>query len=225
MKKSFRVFLLCAALIGCSAGGGHAAALQQGDVGEQVQTMQRQLKIMGYQIEPDGQFGEGTKAVVAAFQKAHGLTPDGIFGQATENALYGRNSISAPVANAGNYAGGSSVLDIATQFYGVPYVWGGNSPAGFDCSGFVQYVFSQAGVNLPRMCDGQFYTGTPVEKSDLRPGDVVFFETYEPGPSHVGIYIGGGEFIHASSNLKQICNDTLNREYRIRTYLGARRYL
>jgi cell wall-associated NlpC family hydrolase len=85
------------------------------------------------------------------------------------------------------------VVGIAMRYLGVPYVWGGASPRGFDCSGFVMYVFAQIGIALPHSSYAQFGMGTPVSISELQPGDLVFFA----GASHVGIYIGGGQFIHA----------------------------
>jgi cell wall-associated NlpC family hydrolase len=85
------------------------------------------------------------------------------------------------------------VVGIAMQYLGVPYVWGGSSPRGFDCSGLVSYVFAQIGVSLPHSSYAQFGMGTAVSISQLQPGDLVFFT----GASHVGIYIGGGQFIHA----------------------------
>jgi len=85
------------------------------------------------------------------------------------------------------------VVGIAMRYLGVPYVWGGSSPRGFDCSGLVSYVFAQIGVSLPHSSYAQFGMGTAVSISELQPGDLVFFT----GASHVGIYIGGGQFIHA----------------------------
>jgi cell wall-associated NlpC family hydrolase len=86
-----------------------------------------------------------------------------------------------------------SVVGIAMHYLGVPYVWGGASPRGFDCSGLVMYVFAQIGVSVPHSSYAQAAMGTPVSISQLEPGDLVFFT----GASHVGIYIGGGQFIHA----------------------------
>jgi cell wall-associated NlpC family hydrolase len=85
------------------------------------------------------------------------------------------------------------VVGIAMRFLGVPYRWGGSSPSGFDCSGFVMYVFAQIGVSLPHSSYAMMGMGTPVSISQLQPGDLVFFT----GGSHMGIYIGGGQFIHA----------------------------
>jgi cell wall-associated NlpC family hydrolase len=85
------------------------------------------------------------------------------------------------------------VVGIAMHYLGVPYVWGGASPRGFDCSGLVMYAFAQIGVSLPHSSYAQYTMGTPVSISQLQPGDLVFFA----GASHVGIYIGGGQFIHA----------------------------
>lgn len=85
-------------------------------------------------------------------------------------------------------------VGIAMQYLGVPYVWGGSSPAGFDCSGLVQYVYGQMGVYLPHSAAAQYYSGTPISYGELAPGDLVFFGS---PISHVGIYIGGGSMIHA----------------------------
>ncbi|HSC74458.1 MAG TPA: NlpC/P60 family protein [Gaiellaceae bacterium] len=85
------------------------------------------------------------------------------------------------------------VVGIAMHYLGVPYVWGGASPRGFDCSGLVMYVFAQIGVSLPHSSYAQAGMGTPVSISQLQPGDLVFFT----GASHEGIYIGGGQFVHA----------------------------
>jgi cell wall-associated NlpC family hydrolase len=85
------------------------------------------------------------------------------------------------------------VVGIAMRYLGVPYVWGGSSPGGFDCSGLVSYVFAQIGISLPHSSYAMFGMGTPVSYGNLQPGDLVFFA----GASHMGIYIGGGQFIHA----------------------------
>ena len=86
-------------------------------------------------------------------------------------------------------------------------------------------MFDQLGYGLPRMADGQFEVGIPVSRNSLEPGDLVFFETYEPGPSHVGIYIGNDQFIHASSGAGHVTVTPLNKTYYRDRYLGARRIL
>ncbi|HUY41521.1 MAG TPA: C40 family peptidase [Candidatus Dormibacteraeota bacterium] len=106
----------------------------------------------------------------------------------------------------------------ALRFLGVPYVFGGTSRAGFDCSGYVQHVFAMLGIHLPRTADAQYYAGAHVRK--LRPGDLVFFQTYLPGPSHVGIYLGHGRFVHASSHGVMV--SSLSQPYWENRYLGAR---
>ena len=92
------------------------------------------------------------------------------------------------------------MVSLAQQYLGVPYVYGGSSASGFDCSGFTMYVFSLAGVSLPHGATSQLSYGTEVSRSDLQPGDLVFFQDYGAVASHVGIYIGSDQFIHASSS-------------------------
>ncbi|MBV9149346.1 MAG: C40 family peptidase [Candidatus Eremiobacteraeota bacterium] len=109
----------------------------------------------------------------------------------------------------------------ALRFLGTPYVFGGTSGYGFDCSGYVQHVFAMAGVYLPRTADAQYYAGSGV--SQPRAGDLVFFQTYEAGPSHVGIYLGGGRFVHASSS-RGVMVSSLGESYWSARYIGAKRF-
>ena len=117
---------------------------------------------------------------------------------------------------------GSQLVSSAYQYLGVPYVFGGNTPDGFDCSGFTKYVFSHNGINLPRMADEQYMLGDKVSRSELIPGDLVFFTTYEPGVSHTGIYVGDDNFISATSS-GGIRVDSLNSGYWGSRYIGAKR--
>lgn len=119
----------------------------------------------------------------------------------------------------------SAVIATAKKYIGVPYLWAGSTPSGFDCSGFVQYVFKAHGISLNRTAATQYRHGTYVSKSNLQPGDLVFFQnTYKAGISHVGIYIGDGKFIHASSS-KGVTISNLSSSYYVSHYYGARRIL
>ncbi|SDF33082.1 C40 family peptidase [Sporolituus thermophilus] len=120
---------------------------------------------------------------------------------------------------------GSAVIATAQRYMGVPYVWGGDTPAGFDCSGFTQYVLKQHGIAIPRTAAEQFAAGMPVDKANLKIGDLVFFTTYKPGASHVGFYMGDGKFIHASSVANKVTISALDEQYYTERYIGARRYL
>ena len=119
--------------------------------------------------------------------------------------------------------GCEDLVSLAERFKGTPYRFGGNGAGGFDCSGFSRKVFGSAGIELPRTAREQFQTGSPVDKDDLRRGDLVFFQTYARFASHVGIYMGDGKFIHASSHGNGIEVSTLDEPYYLRRYLGARR--
>lgn len=117
------------------------------------------------------------------------------------------------------------IIATAKKYIGVPYLWGGMTPAGFDCSGYVQYVFKAHGISLPRTSKQQWAVGTSVSKAQLQPGDLVFFQnTYTTGVSHLGIYIGDGQFIHASSS-QGVTISRLDNSYWISHYLGAKRIL
>jgi peptidoglycan DL-endopeptidase CwlO len=120
-----------------------------------------------------------------------------------------------PPAPPSQYGG---VVGVAMQYLGTPYVWGGASPGGFDCSGFVQYVFNQVGVSLPHHAASQFGYGTPISIGDLQAGDLVFFD----GLNHVGIYIGGGEFVHAPHTGDVVKISSISGWY-ANSYVGARR--
>jgi len=128
------------------------------------------------------------------------------------SASVGDTSVAPP----SQYGG---VVGIAMRYLGTPYVWGGESPGGFDCSGLVAYAYSQVGVSLPHYTGAQWNVGVGVSRSDLQPGDLVFFN----GLGHVGIYIGGGQFIHAPHSGDVVKISSLSESWYAATYVGARR--
>lgn len=195
-----------------------------------VVLIQKGLVSNGYDIAIDGVYGSGTESAVRQFQASHDMDVDGIVGSRTFYALTGQQLPTAPVRrfsdstytnNGYSSSVSQSILGIANQFIGVPYVFGGSSPSGFDCSGFTRYVYSAVGIDLPRMADEQFAVGNFVNQSDLQPGDLVFFETYTSGVSHAGIYIGDNKFISATSSGIKV--DSLRSGYWSARYVGAKR--
>ena len=117
----------------------------------------------------------------------------------------------------------SSVTATALSLRGAPYAWGGETPGGFDCSGFTHYVYAQHGIPIPRVAAHQYHAGAAVDRKNVQPGDLVFFSTVAPGPSHVGLAIGGGEFVYASSGRGEVIVGRLGARYWRRRYVGARR--
>ena len=127
-------------------------------------------------------------------------------------------------ASSSSSSAGDAIVAAAKEYLGVPYVWGGASPSGFDCSGFTQYVLRICGYSINRTATAQLDNGYSVSYSDLQPGDLVFFHnTYntDAPASHVGIYVGGGEFIHAGGSYVKI--SSLSSDYYATRYVGARR--
>ena len=239
MKKKFFSIWRCISIAAmilltwgiCSA---HTSAASvryaEGDEGLAVASIQLKLKKMGYfQDAITGKYDKKTAAAVRELQKAMNAQPDGIVNDDVYRVLNGgRTSIktgdrpAGPVAPAGRSA--VPVVNTAMQYLGTPYRFGGAAPGGFDCSGYTSYVFARHGLKLPRTADIQYKTGKPVNRAALQPGDLVFFTTYEPGASHVGIYTANGRFIHASSS-KGVMVSGLDENYWKARYLGARRIL
>jgi cell wall-associated NlpC family hydrolase len=118
---------------------------------------------------------------------------------------------------------GRKVADVALKFQGIPYVYGGNTIFGFDCSGFTKAMYSLAGVSIPRVAQDQFGYGRPVLREDIQPGDLVFFGTGPDNISHVGMAIGDGKFVHAPRTGLDITTTSLDSDYYSARFQGARR--
>ena len=135
-------------------------------------------------------------------------------------------TITTEPTTAASSALGEQVVALAKQYLGTPYVLGGNGPSSFDCSGFTKYIYAQFGYTLNRTATDQLQNGVSVSRSELQPGDLVFFKYNTSKPvSHVGIYIGGGEFIHASTNRYMVQIDQMNSGHYANVFVYARRIL
>ena len=141
--------------------------------------------------------------------------------QATKTALSGRSGGVDAAYKAGIL--GEEIASYVREFIGVPYVWGGESTSGFDCSGLVSFVFGHFGIPLGHSSYDQYDQGTPVSRNSLIPGDLVFFSSDGSGPSHVGIYIGNGEFVDAENPGVRVAS--LDSSYWSSCYYGAKRIL
>ncbi|RNA67784.1 peptidoglycan-binding protein [Alteribacter keqinensis] len=200
--------------------------LRSGSRGASVTTLQDALNSLGHNAgSADGVFGPKTAEAVRSFQRDAGITADGIAGPQTYKALNGETVVKSESTGSSSDSGSASstvesIISTAKSLEGTPYVWGGTSPSGFDCSGFLQYAFAQNGKSIPRTVATIHDAATSV--STPQRGDLVFFETYTSGPSHAGIYLGDGKFIHAGSSTGVTIAD-MNSSYWSPRYLGAGR--
>ena len=222
MKKIIASFvvtgvLLSNPLVSNAALGDHT--LKRGMTHTEVKQLQEVLKKKGYfKTNSTTYFGTVTNGAVIKFQKSKGLKPDGIVGKNTYKALGVKKQTLPAKVSSNNKS--TALVKNSKKYLNVPYVWGGNTPKGFDCSGFINYVFEEStDVNLPRTVSEIYKKGTRVSNPQV--GDLVFFETYKPGASHAGIYIGGNQFIHSSSS-KGVTISSLENSYWEKRYIGAK---
>lgn len=200
--------------------------LRYGNAGSSVKFLQENLKQIGYYpYSVDGIYGSHTQAAVQKFQLHTGIKVDGVAGAKTLAALtkFTENPLdeSVPVqALKDSHLLDGIFIQHALNLIGTPYIWGGMTTNGFDCSGFLKYVFAQKGIHIPRTISEIWDYGIDVNKPSV--GDLVFFETYQPGPSHAGIYLGDGRFIHSGSS-KGVTISQLSQSYWSKRYLGSKR--
>lgn len=240
IRRFFPVLLVFAVAFLLSGKALAAPILKQGSEGHDVLVLQQNLNTLGYQVEPDGVFGYTTYRAVIAFQRDEKISITGTVDRETWRALKKRAAGKTPSKTDEKKEAApkdpvpknepaavkvpesapflpekkvDAIIKTAKKYMGTRYRFGGTTPKGFDCSGFVQYVFKQNGFALPRTADEQYKLGQRVKKrAELVPGDLVFFSTYEKGASHCGIYLGKNQFIHVSSS-KGVRVDSLDDSY------------
>lgn len=214
------------------------ASVKMGDRGPAVEQVQEALASKGYNSSAnvDGVFGPMTLRAVQAFQLSNRISSPrgnfyGVAGPSTLRALgvtsSGGSTTSTPTrtttttttaAATTSSNSGSGVINTARSLIGSPYQWGGTTPRGFDCSGFIQYSFAQNGQSTPRTVIQMWNAGSRVSSPSV--GDLVFFET-RSGPSHAGIFIGNNQFIHSGASTG-VTISSMSNPYWSRAYLGAR---
>lgn len=207
--------------------------MKKGSEGESVVQLQTKLKELGYYTQDavTGYYGNTTTSAVRDFQMKNGLTADGVAGSATLAKLYSNTAVKneQTATDPATSSKGQKTVELAKQHLGKPYLWGGNGPAAFDCSGLVCYVLKQQGVNIPRMSSyqmSQYAAWKPVSRDNLMPGDLLFFDTRTDGSvpiGHVGIYMGDGKMIDASSSAGKIIISPITGPYYTARFRSARR--
>lgn len=186
-----------------------------------VKVAQQKLQALGLSKEkPSGRMTDATQAALKKFQQQHKLKASGALDDKTYRKLTWEAFAKEGITN----VKGSEIVKQAAKYKGVPYKFGGMTTKGFDCSGYVQYVFKNCRAALPRAADEQVLQGIFVTQKQLRPGDLVFFTTYAAGASHVGIYAGKNQFWSATSS-KGVMLCSLQDSYWKTRYYGARRVL
>jgi peptidoglycan hydrolase-like protein with peptidoglycan-binding domain len=214
------------------ASGVKSMVLRVGSSGEAVKALQLRLKALGYfSGTGTGYYGSVTRTAVISFQQACGLSADGVAGPITHNKAFSNNACTASAASASAPAASSAstdaIADIALAQLGKGYALGTQGPTTYDCSGLAYYAATQAGFSATRMSAAAYFTYSSWESisglSNLQKGDLIFFRSETSSYiSHMGIYTGNGQFVHASSGQAKVMVSTLSG-YWTNLYMGARR--
>ena len=203
--------------------------------GQQVAADLLRIEMMQSSLSLSGQVGgEGERSASSGLKVLESMLASFAANRPAAAAAQGRDggvavAAASTVATAGEAASAGltgeadAIGKTAARFLGTPYRFGGEGPTGIDCSSFVQQVFREHQVELPRTAREQSRMGSEVAVNDLAKGDLVFFQTYASYPSHVGIYLGDGKMIHASSGKGEVTVSDLNSDYYRSRFLGARR--
>lgn len=202
--------------------------LRVGSYGEAVQTLQLRLKKLGYfNGTGTGYYGPVTRAAVIAFQQANGLYADGIAGPNTRNKAFSNNTSTSPQQSTTSVST-SAIADIALNQMDKPYLLGGNGPNSYDCSGLAYYAMTNAGFSVPRYSASAYSAVSSWAKitqtGSLQKGDLVFFRSDSSSYiSHMGVYTGDGQFVHASSGQSKVMVSSIDNVYWARNFVLARR--
>ncbi len=180
-----------------------------------------------YKVRYENQVGYIRSDLVTLLEKPASNTgiaassSDGGSSASTDASSNGTNKSSGSTGSSSTNRG-QEIATYAQQFVGYPYVYGGSSPSGFDCSGFMQYIFAQFGYSINRTATAQLANGIYVEYNNMRPGDIIYFG-YGNTASHVGMYIGNGQFVHAQNSSTGVVISSLSESWYASRYLCAHR--
>ena len=175
-----------------------------------------------YKVKYNGQIGYIRSDLVTLLEKPYYNSGSSSSGSSYSSATGYDNSYSSGSSSSSSTSLGQQIAVFGMQYVGYPYVYGGTSPSGFDCSGFVQYIYRQFGYSINRTATAQLANGYYVSYDSLMPGDLVFFGSGSSA-SHVGMYIGGGEFVHAANSRSGVKISSLSESWYAARYIGARR--
>ncbi len=239
MNKKIYIVVFIVMLLLFPINADSKSPLKLGNSGEKVIELQENLSKLGYIDESciSAVLDDTTVAAVKSFQKEYGIAADGMINAETQKILE-IALVQDEIIKNGKPADNNAALSnrgairrmttLASKYAGVKYLRGGRSPKGFDCSGLTQFVYDQMGLNIERTTKGQFNQGKPVTKSDLQPGDLVFFRKTKSNASrihHVGIYLGDNKFVHASSGHRKVVIANFSEYCGWSNYAGARRFV